>query len=143
MDRRTQIERLIIGTLLNSTGNEEYFLSCRSCITADMFSDDRNARLYSLIRDMNINGIRSTTPYDVADHCRKGGVDISDILSYMVEISIDSHFEMKKYEYNRDVYHCDASRTPRYTRVRFEDYINRFMQLVFSNARSEELQRSA
>ena len=61
MTRRKEIESIIIGTLLN-TFETDWFADCSYCITADMFTDKRNARIYSAICEYRNTGDKVITP---------------------------------------------------------------------------------
>lgn len=126
MDRREQIERIIIGTILNSVIGNDYMKDCRSCITADMFRDERHKRIYSDVLFMKDTGYVDISPKDLLDF----DSSLVDLTSYMCELATEEYFEIKKFYYNRRLSYQDTTR-PNYTRVTFGDYITKFIQLVY------------
>ena len=65
MERRQKLEKIIIGTLLESTWRYNYFDDVKCLISEDMFRDEVNRRIFVLIREMNANGKIDTTPADI------------------------------------------------------------------------------
>ena len=57
MDRRQQLENIIIGTLLESTWRHNYFDDVKCLVSVDMFRDETNKRIYGLIWEMNSRGM--------------------------------------------------------------------------------------
>lgn len=132
MSRREEIERIIIGTLLSSDSNDNYYLDCKCSITSDMFADKRNQRLFDMVAEMNGEGIEATNPYNIY---MKYGDKVNDLLYYMCENATDYSFLHKKVMYNERQWlaYIATGRRPQYTSVNFEDYVNRFITLVFEN----------
>jgi hypothetical protein len=128
MTRREELERIIIGTLLNSFGDANWYDSCKSCITEGMFSDERNRRIYSTIQRMKKDIFSDITPLDVINY----DPSLSDLSVYMCELAGDWYFEIKKYYYNRKLLYSNVP-NPKLTRVTFQDYITRFVTLVFTS----------
>lgn len=129
MNRRQEIESIIIGTILNSFNGDDYLINCKSCITADMFSDERNKVIYSKAIEMSKSGLKEITPQTMLQY----DSDMTSLLPYILDLATDWNFVVKKAEYNSNVYYTDHSKTPRYTMVKFDDYITRFIKLVFAN----------
>ena len=132
MTRREEIENIIIGTLLCSDYSVNYYESCRCCITPDMFSDDTNRRIYEIVVEMNANGIIEVSPYTIYTTY---GDKVRDMICRMCELATDYSFLHMKTQYNEMMFvrwHLLGIR-PRYTDVKFDDYVNRFIQLVFEN----------
>ena len=120
MDRRQKIENIIVGTLLESKGIENYFDDCRNLIP-DMFMDEANSRIFMLVSEMNRNGKVKTTPCDLFEEY---GEKVADIVPRMCELVNDFSFIHLKAEYNERQY-WQQSIGP--TDVSFTDYVNRFM----------------
>lgn len=120
MDRRQRIENIIIGTLLESKGETNYYDECR-VLNADMFMDEVNRRVFLLVAEMNKNGKVCTTPCDIFDEY---GEKVADIVPRMCELVIDFSFIHLKAEYNERQY-LYGNVGP--TDVNFTDYVNRFM----------------
>ena len=102
MDRREQIERIIIGTILNSVIGNDYMKDCRSCITADMFRDERHKRIYSDVLFMKDTGYVDISPKDLLDF----DSSLVDLTSYMCELATEEYFEIK----NCNVYNNDTGK---------------------------------
>lgn len=137
MDRREQIENIIIGTLLNSDENNDFFESVKYCVTSDMFSDSRRSKIFDLIKEMNSKGIKRTYPDAIYDYCNQ---KLSkEQLSYLLELAIDWHFLMKKVEYNERVWMSNSNIHKRYTSVTFDDYVSRFVKMAFNDERKNNL----
>lgn len=138
MDRRQEIERIVIGTILNSTKANDFIGSCRCCITPDMFSDERHQDIYKAAIALKSLGNDDINPLSVWLACPNLPAD------YLCELAADWSYEAKRYYYNRNIYYCDPKKNKRYTRVTFDDYINRFMELVISNGeRDSSIRRGA
>lgn len=126
MNRREQIESIIVGTLLNSDETANYFADVKSVISSDMFVDSRRGRIYNIVAEMNAKGIATVCPYSIYEYL-KCVID-APILVYMTELAADWHFLAKKVEYNEWIWMTGQKR---YTNVMFNDYIKRFVQLVY------------
>ena len=140
MDRRQEIENIIIGTLLCSTEDNNFYTNCRCCITDDMFSDDVNRRIFRMVAEMNAKGQEEINPYTIL---MAYGDDVLDICYRMCELCTEYSFIHKKVQFNERQFliWCLYGYRPKYTEVKFDDYINKFIQIVFSNARQEEKRR--
>lgn len=137
MTRRQEVENIIIGTLLSSDSQDNFFESCRCCITEDMFSDEVNRRLFRMVSEMNKAGNPETDPYSIL---MTYGDEVKDIVYRMCELSCEFSFLHKKTQYNERQFLIWVSYgfKPNYTHVTFDDYVNRFIQLVFSNEKEGE-----
>lgn len=129
MDRRDEIENIIIGTLLNSTADDNYFDNCKSCITPDMFTDDRKSRIFVLVKELNGKGVYDTNPLTLFSTF---GQKIYDIIPFAVELSTDWCFFMMKYKYNRKIYYSFSERKL-FTNVSFDNYVSQFIKIAYEN----------
>lgn len=129
MNRRKELENIIIGTLLESTEDENYFIDCRSCVTEDMFLDEVNRRLYGIISEMNNGGNQDTRPSSIL---QAYGASVADIVATMCELCTEYSFINKKMMHNEWEYldYLDGKK-PEYTKVQFSDYVNGFIKMVF------------
>lgn len=129
MTRRQEIENIIIGTLLN-TFDTDWLADCSYCITANMFTDERNARIYSAICEYRKAGENVITPY----HLCKFNKDMTQFAVYMVELSLDYYFLVKKVCYNERVWitRSISGVRCRYTDIKFSDYVAKFLENVIS-----------
>ena len=127
MTRRQEIENIIIGTLL-STFDTDWFADCRYCITTDMFADERNAMIYSAICKYRKAGNFRITVYDL---CLFDD-SLLPLAAYMVNLSINCDFFIKKVRYNNNVWRSRHStgKLYRYTDVKFSDYVGKFLEMV-------------
>lgn len=120
MDRQQKIENIIIATLMESIGGTNYYDECRN-LTADMFRDDVNRRIWNMIVEMNADGLEDTTPCGIFE---KYGDAVADIVPMMCELVCDYSFIHLKAEYNERQYWMESIGP---TDVSFTDYVNRFM----------------
>ena len=134
MTRRQEIENIIIGTLLN-TSDTDWFADCGYCITADMFTDERNARIYSAIHEYRKTGDRAITPY----HLCKFDNDLFSLAVYMTELSANYYFFVKKVYYNERVWIARTfeGKRCRYTDVKFSDYVGKFLEMVIGERKTQ------
>lgn len=133
MTRRQEIENIIIGTLLN-TFDTDWLADCSYCITADMFTDERNAAIYSAIIEYRKTDDKSITPY----HLCKFDKELLPLAGYMVELAGDYYFLAKKVDYNERVWiarQIDCKRY-RYTDVKFTDYVEKFLEMVIEERKT-------
>lgn len=128
MRRIEHLEKIIIGTLLDSNSEHNFFDECRCCITADMFSDIVRSRIYSIVSDMNMKGIPETDPNTIFEHY---GEKVLDILPTMLDLVTDYSFIYLKTDYNEKVFRISFVNgvKPHYTDVTFTDYVNQFLKL--------------
>ena len=133
---RQELENIIIGTLLCSTEDDNFFRSCRSSVNERMFSDEVNRRLYIIVSEMYESGRRDINPLTIMETY---GEKAEDIMVRMVELSTDFDFMHMKTMYNERQYLIFAGYgiEPKYTNVQFTDYINRFISLVFNDKQGE------
>ncbi len=134
MTRRQEIENIIIGTLLN-TFDTDWFADCSYCITADMFTDDKNARIYSAICEYRKTCDTSITPY----HLCKFDKNLLPLAGYMAELAVGCYFLVKKVDYNERVwiYRLIDGKRYRYTDVKFTDYIGKFIEMVIEERKTQ------
>ena len=136
MDRRQQLENIIIGTLLESTERRNYYEDCR-CISQDMFRDATNRRIFGLIAEMNGNGKVDTTPADIfAEY----GEAVVDIAADMCDLFTDWSFIHLKTEYNEKRFFasCVFGIEQIKTDVGFEDYVKQFIKIVCDEERNAD-----
>lgn len=142
MTRIEKLEKIILGTLLESDSQKNYFTDCRCCITADMFSDEVGRRIYRIISDMNMKGITETDPCTIA---QTYGEDIMDILPVMLDLVTDYSFIHLKMQHNERaflLYYYDGIK-PEYTYVSFTDYVNAFLKHYEDEKRKEFVRADA
>lgn len=132
MNRRQQLENIIVGTLLESNEERNYFDDCRCVVTEDMFSDDTNRRIYVLISDMNGRGKVDTDPCSIFTEY---GEAVIDIASRMCELCTEYSFIHKKFMYNEWQYldSCLFGREYKPTDIQFEDYVSKFVLMVLED----------
>ena len=132
MNRRQQLENIIVGTLLESNAERNYFDDCRSTVTSGMFLDDTNRRIYGLISEMNNKGMTNTDPCSIFTEY---GEAVLDIVSRMCELCTDYSFIHQKFMYNEWQYlkSCINDRYYEPTSVQFEDYVKQFIKSVYED----------
>lgn len=130
MNRRHQLENIIIGTLLESNGERNYFEDCRSILTGDMFQDETNRRIYGLVSDMNRKGKVNTDPCSIFDEY---GADVLDIVADMTQLCTEWSFVYLKTLYNERCFICSCTDGIKYQRtcVEFVDYVKQFVSFVY------------
>lgn len=132
MSRKLEIENIIIGTLLCSTEDDNFFRSCRSSVNERMFSDEVNRRIFRMVAEMNAQGMQEVNPLTVYE---RYGKEVEDICYRMCELSSQYSFLHRKTQYNERqflLYH-GYGQEPNYTNVTFDDYVNRFIQNYYDN----------
>lgn len=127
MTRRQEIENIIIGTLLN-TFDTDWFADCSYCITADMFTYERNARIYSAICEYRKIADKPITPYHLCEFDN----DLLSLAGYMADLVEDYYFLVKKVNYNENAWLARQieGKHYRYTDVKFTDYVSKFLEMV-------------
>lgn len=86
----SDIEQVVVGTLLNEYGQDRFFARCCALVREDMFSDRRNAFTFSVIKRMVEDGIVQTTPIDVLEYAERNGIaygNAQKFCIYMCEIA--------------------------------------------------------
>ena len=134
MTRQQQLENIIIGTLLESTEDKNFFDDCRCVLTADMFINETNRRIYKIVSDMNRNGKAATDPCSIFEEY---GEAVADIAADMVELCTDYSFIHLKTQYNEQQFINAALIGEDYKRsnVQFSDYVRQFITNLYSNER--------
>ena len=134
MSRRDYLEKIIIGTLLESDEYKIYFDDCRCVISPEMFRDDVCRRIYGYIVAMNKEGKTDTRPSSILEVY---GDDVVDIVADMVELCTDYSFIHLKTEYNEKRYLAHAATGIIYGRtdVQFSDYVTQFIKLSYESER--------
>lgn len=130
MKRKEKLERIIIGTLLESREGRNFYDDCRSVITADMFGNDICRKIYGYIQDMNRNGKEDTTPLAILDEY---GAEAMGILHEMVGLCTDYSFIHLKTRYNEQSYLVSivTGYERGYTNVGFIEYVKEFIKLTY------------
>ena len=133
MNRRQELENIIIGTLLESNEDRNYFDDCR-VLTPELFHDETNRRLFTIIADMNANGKQCTDPCTIF---KERFDEVSDIYIQMVDLCTDNSFVHKKMEYNERqfILGCLDGLEHKQTDIQFDDYVNQFLKLVYYEER--------
>lgn len=128
MDRRQQLENIIIGTLLESTWRHNYFDEVRSMVTVEMFRDETNRRIYGLICEMNQRGMTETTPSDIFSEY---GESVMDIAADMCDLCTDYSFIHLNTKYREERYlsGCKGRKD-----VTFKDYVDQFVIMSYEKA---------
>lgn len=134
MNRRQEIENIIIGTLLESTEEENYYIYCRSYIFPDAFQDENNRRIYKLIMDMNSKGKAATDPQSIF---LEYGEKVLDLVPVMADRLVDDSFIHRKCWYNECQYIGSqvTGLKPKFTDVKFTDYVETFVKIVYDEER--------
>lgn len=133
MNRRQELENIIIGTLLESNEERNYFDDCRM-LTPDMFLDDSNRHIFLLIQDMNGRGKVCTDPCTIF---KEYGAAVSDLLGRMVALCVEYSFIHLKTQYNERqfIQSCTDGKERKQTDIQFEDYVNQFLKDVYYEER--------
>ena len=130
MGRRQELEKIIIGTLLDCTEDENYFVDCRCCVTEEMMTDEVNRRIFHLISEMNEKGKTMTDPLGIFNEY---GQQVADLVPVMCELVTDYSFKYKKAMLNEGAWlrseYMGADFNP--SCVEFSDYVNGFIKYVF------------
>ena len=142
MTRREKLENIIIGTLLESTEDTNYFDACKCIITADMFTNDMNRRIFTIISEMNAKGERDTRPSAIFD---RYGVEVMELLSQMVDMVTDFSFIHLKMDYNERRYLASLTTgiEPEYTDVTFADYVEALVKIHYYEEGKDTAVRAA
>lgn len=137
MTQRQRLENIIIGTMLDIT---DHYQECKSSITVDMFQDDRNRRIYEMITEMRSEGTTQTDPHSIL---KRYGEQVLELLPYMCEVCTEYSFEWQKVKYNERIFLSnlltDDNMQP--TGVEFDDYVNRFLELVINDEKTTDNRR--
>lgn len=134
MNRRQQLENILIGTLLESTEERNFYLECCCMVTEDMIQDGANRRIYHIIAEMNAKGMQDTRPTTIFETY---GDSVIDLLPDMTERCANDSIIEKKMQYNK-VEHLKSyneDRAPRYTDVDFTVYVTEFLKYVYEEER--------
>lgn len=132
MSRRQQLENIIIGTLLESNDERNYFDDCKCLVSQDMFLKEVNRRIYGLVWEMNAKGMACTDPLSIFNEY---GEKVMDICADMMEVCTHYSFIHLKTEYNerRFIRSCIAGTDYVRTNVQFIDYVKQFVNLVYKD----------
>lgn len=130
MSRKEYLENIILGTLLDVDSEQDYYEDCRYCVTADMFSDEVNGRIYNIISDMRGKGKKETSPLQIV---REYGEAVYGLLSRMLELVVNYSFLHLKTEYNEKNFLCRCifGQAKKPTDVQFVDYVNQYLVYVY------------
>ena len=132
MNQRQRLENIIIGTLLDVA---DHYDDCQSCITAEIFLDDRNRRIYEMVTEMRSEGMVKTDPHSIF---QRYGEKVADLIPYMCEVCTEFSFEWQKAKYNERVYLTNFKEglNIQPTGVEFGDYVNQFLKIVLKDEKT-------
>ncbi len=135
MSRCEKLEKIIIGTLLESNERVNYYDYCQ-CIAVYMFSIPANRRIFELIADMNAKGKTATDPCSIL---QEYGETVMDIACDMVDLCTDYSFIKLKTEYNEQRYIESLlyGTEQKFTNVTFDDYVKQFIMLYYEREESK------
>lgn len=128
--KRERLENIIIGTLLESTVDDNYYMDCRCCVTEDMFMDATNRRIYHYVAEMQAGGKSATRPSDIfAEY----GAEVVDILADMMDKVGNYSFMYLKWLINEGsyLYQMNTGVRAKCTDVRFSEYVDAFVKMYF------------
>ena len=128
MDRRQQLENIIIGTLLESTEWHNYYDDVKSLISEELFLDATNRRIFGLIKEMNGKGQKETRPSDIFTEY---GPAVVDIAADMCDLCTDYSFLHLNTKYREEQFlkGCKGRKE-----VTFGDYVNQFIIMSYDKA---------
>lgn len=129
MSTKERLERIILGTLLDTSG-QQYHDECM-ILSEDMFCNDTDRRIYGYIYQMLAKG----KPTDVNSIFEELGEKVLDTLPYMLELSMDYAFDILKVKKNDEIWKANfiyGTDIP-YQLETFNDYINIFIKLVYKD----------
>lgn len=131
MSRRQYLENIIIGTLMESDAERNYFDDCK-VLLPDMFKDETNRRIYEIVAEMNGRGMTDTSPFNIF---KEYGNAVLDMVPRMGDLLIDYSFIHLKTSYNekRFIAGMRDGKDYGYTNVEFADYVTQFLKLVYEN----------
>ena len=129
MTRRQELENIIIGTLLESNEERNFFDDCKFLVSKEMFQDDDNRRIFSIIQEMNSRGTVTTDPCTIF---KEYGDSVMDLSCRMIDLCTDYSFIHKKTQYNerRFIASCATGVEYNGTDVEFGDYVMEFVKIV-------------
>ena len=127
---RERLENIIIGTLLESTADDNYYTDCRCCVTEDMFADETNRRIYHYVSEMQSAGKSDTRPSDIFEEY---GAAVVDIIYDMMDKVNNYSFMYLKWLINEGsyLYQMNTGVRAKGTDVRFSEYVNAFVNMYF------------
>lgn len=136
MERRQQLENIVIGTLLESTEYHNYYDEVKSSVVPEMFQNETNRRIFRLIAEMNAKGKADTTPCDIFNEY---GESVVDIAADMCDLCTDFSFIHLKMDYNERHFLASVmfGVEQMKTDVQFEDYVNQFIKFALSDEKSK------
>ena len=99
-------------------------------LTADLFQDETNRRLFTVISDMNKNGQYCTDPCTIFQERFE---DVKDIYIQMVDLCTDYSFIHKKMQFNERQFllGCVDGKEHKKTDIQFNDYVDQFLKTVY------------
>lgn len=81
---RNDIEGIVLGTILNDSGDDGFMRSCRMSLRRELFRDKRNAFIFGILDMMYMEGITSTTPYDVVVYAESKGIKYGNLQEFLL-----------------------------------------------------------
>lgn len=133
---RQELENIIIGTLLESNDDENYFDECRCSVVPEMFSDEHNRRIFIKIAEMNAKGITTTSPSEIL---ATYGDEVIDLVCDMTDRVNNYSFLYRKAVYNemRRLKSFYDGSIPKYSDCTFTKYVTGFIKLVYEEDRKQ------
>lgn len=87
---RSDIERIVIGTLLNDFGDDRFFEKNRMALRKELFTDRKNVFVFGIIERMHEDGINGTNPSGVFGYANDKNIQYGNavnFVSYMCELA--------------------------------------------------------
>lgn len=98
---RSELERIVLGTMLNDFGDDGYMQSNKLSLRKELFSSKQNAFVFGLLESMNNDGLTSTTPNDVFEYANEKEIkygNAANFTSYMCELALNyAYNDFKKH----------------------------------------------
>ena len=129
MSKRERLERIILGTLLDVSG-QKYHDECM-ILSLDMFCDGCNSRIYGYISEL----LAKDKPTDVNSVFVEYGEKVIDLVLYMVELSVNYAFDIIKVRENELIRLNNLAYGTgfKYHLETFKDYLDIFIKMVYKD----------
>lgn len=125
MKRRLELEKIILGTLLNNC-TVNFYPNARCCLTEDMFSVEQHKRIWRYIQEFN-EKMGDFSFLDIYKEYKD-----YDLCTYMAGL-LQYDFVVKKMNYNEGEWQKEIQGcVPKYTDVTFDDYITELIKRVYA-----------
>lgn len=133
MDRREQLERIIIASVLN---HREYLREVR-CIDREDIQDLLSRTLFDMLPDLCARSTDELSPLEVlfndeGEQRLPKGQTYSALMVHALEVASVSDFNVQKYQYNLDalIDYYFAAKPYKPTQVQFKDYVSQFIRMT-------------